>query len=68
MKQLHAAPVATVLVLAFAFVGGVLVIVSAVGHVDPKLALSFHDYLGEMAVAVAGLAVGRGLAAKKGVR
>lgn len=54
-------PVATVLVLIFAIVGGVLVILSAVGHVDHALALSFPTYLKQMVVAVAGLAVGRGL-------
>lgn len=54
-------PVATVLVVLYALVGGALVIVSAVGHVDPALALSFKSYLTQMAVACAGLAVGRGL-------
>lgn len=63
--NLDAANVATGLVLLYALVGAVLVILSAIIHVDPKLALSFHDYLAQMAIAAAGLAVGRGLAAQK---
>lgn len=58
-------PVATILVVIFAIVGGILVIISAVGHVDHALALSFKDYLEAMAIATGGLAVGRGLAARK---
>lgn len=54
-------PVATVLVVLYALIGGALVIVSAVGHVDPALALSFKTYLTQMAIATGGLAIGRGL-------
>jgi hypothetical protein len=64
VNRLEVLPVATVLVVLYAVVGGVLVILSAAGHVDPKLALSFDAYLKSMALAVAGLAVGRGVAAK----
>lgn len=63
--NLETANVATALVLIYALVGAALVILSAAGHVDPKLALSFRSYLEQMAIAVAGLAVGRGLAARK---
>lgn len=64
--NLDVANVATWLVLIFALVGAALVVVSAVvGAVDPQLRLSFEDYLQQMAVAVAGLSVGRGLAARK---
>lgn len=58
--------IATLLVLAYALVGAALVILSAVGHVDPALRLSFHDYLSQMSIAAGGLAIGRGLAATKG--
>jgi hypothetical protein len=61
LKRLEVLPVATLLVLVYALVGGVLVIVSAVAHVDPDLRLSFSDYLSRMVVATAGLAVGRGI-------
>lgn len=64
-KLLDVANVATVLVLIYAVVGAALVVLSAVAHPDPKLALSFSDYLSQMAIATGGLAVGRGLAAKK---
>ena len=65
MKLLDVANVATVLVLIYALVGGVLVLLSAVMHPDPQIALSFNAYLSQMAIATAGLAVGRGLAARK---
>lgn len=65
MKSLNTANVATILVLVYAVLGAVLVVLSAVAHVDPKLALSFDHYLAQMAIATAGLAVGRGLAARK---
>ena len=65
MSKLEVVPVATVLVILYALIGGVLVILSALGDVDPKLALSFNAYLESMAFAVAGLAVGRGIAAKR---
>ena len=65
MNKLHVLPVATILVLIYALVGAALVIISAVGHVDHALALSFRTYLEQMAIAVAGLAVGRGLVARK---
>lgn len=59
--------VATVLVLIYAIIGGVLVILSAVdASNDPALRLSFATYLSQMAVATAGLAIGRGL--KSGAR
>jgi hypothetical protein len=35
LKRLEILPVATLLVLVYALVGGILVIVSAVAHVDP---------------------------------
>lgn len=63
MKKLEVVPVVTILVLIYALAGAVLVVASAVGHVDPAMRLSFQSYLGQMSVAVAGLAVGRGLAA-----
>lgn len=65
MNKLEVAPVATILVVLYALIGGVLVILSAGGGVDPKLALSFNAYLESMALAVAGLALGRGWAARK---
>jgi hypothetical protein len=63
--KLDVANIATILVLIYAVVGAALVVLSAITHVDPKLALSFSEYLKQMAVATAGLAVGRGLAARK---
>ena len=63
MKKLEVASVATILVLIYARGGGVPVVLSAVGHVDPAMRLTFANYLSQMAIAVAGLAVGRGLAA-----
>lgn len=65
MNKLEVLPVATILVILYALVGAALVVLSAVGHVDPKLALSFKEYLTQMAIAAAGLAVGRGIAARK---
>lgn len=62
--NLETANIATILVLVYAVVGAVLVILSAVAHVDPKLALSFKAYLEQMAIAAAGLAIGRGLASR----
>jgi hypothetical protein len=60
--NLTTANVATMLVLAYALLGAVLVILSAVDVVgDPSLRLSFDEYLQHMAIAAAGLAVGRGL-------
>lgn len=55
--------IATLLVVIFALVGGALVILSAVTHVDPALRLSFQDYLQAMAIAAGGLAIGRGIKA-----
>ena len=52
------APIATVLVIIFAVVGGIVVLT------QPGT-LSFKEYLESITVAVAGLAVGRGLAARK---
>lgn len=65
MNRLEVLPVATILVVLYALIGGTLVILSAVGHVDHALTLSFRTYLEQMAIAVAGLAVGRGVAAGK---
>ena len=66
MKALDVAAVATVLVLVYAVVGAAIVILSAGGVVDdPELRLSFNSYLESMAVAAGGLAIGRGLAARK---
>lgn len=58
-------PVATSLIYIFAAVGGLLVIVSAIGGNDitSELRLSFKDYLDQMATAIAGLAIGRGILA-----
>lgn len=63
--KLDVVNVATILVLVYAAVGAILVLLSAAIHVDPKLALSFSDYLSHMSIAAGGLAVGRGLAARK---
>jgi hypothetical protein len=63
--NLDAANVATLLVLVYAGLGAVVVVLSIITSVDPKLALSFDQYLQSMAVAAGGLAVGRGLAARK---
>lgn len=65
MNRLEVAPVATILVVLYALVGAVIVVLSASGSVDKTFALTFHGYLEQMAIAVAGLAVGRGLAARK---
>lgn len=62
-SQLDSSNVATGLVVIFALVGGALVILSAVLHVDPALRLSFEDYLQAMTVGVGLLAVGRGIKA-----
>lgn len=63
--NLDTANVATLLVVLYAVVGAVLVVASAVGHVDPALQLSFRSYLEQMAIAAGGLAIGRGIAARK---
>lgn len=65
MKNLDAANVATILVLIYAVVGAVLVILSATISMDGELRLTFANYLSQMAIATGGLAIGRGLAAKK---
>lgn len=62
--MLSVANVATVLVLIYAVVGAALVLISATGSPDPSLALSFRAYLEQMAIATAGLAIGRGIAAR----
>jgi hypothetical protein len=60
--DLKVAHVATGLVLLYAVTGAILVILSAtVDGMDPALKISFKAYLDQMAVAVAGLAIGRGL-------
>ena len=62
LPDLGIANVATGLVLIYALVGAALVIVSAVNNgIDPNIRLTFEDYLSQMAIAVGGLAVGRGL-------
>lgn len=63
--NLDAANVATILVLLYALVGGALVVLSAVTHVDPQIRLGFADYLQQMAVATGALAIGRGIAARR---
>jgi hypothetical protein len=60
--NLNTSNIATALVIIIAICGAVLVIVSAVGHPDPAIRLSFKDYIQDMAVAVGLLAVGRGVA------
>lgn len=61
-EALDAANVATILVLAYAAVGAVVVILSALDVVgDPQLRISFDQYLKSMVIAAGGLAVGRGL-------
>lgn len=66
--NLDTANVATALVLFYALIGGILVILSALGDVDPKLTLSFNSYLESMAIAAAGLAIGRGIKAGRAGR
>lgn len=62
--SLDVANIATVLVLIYAVLGAVIVILSAVlNHMDPALRMSFNQYLETMAVAAAGLAIGRGIKA-----
>lgn len=56
MKTLETVPVATVLAIIFALVGGVSVVTDD---------LSFKEYLEAMAVMVGLLGVGRGLAARR---
>lgn len=65
--NLDVANVATWLVLIYAIAGAALVVISALGHVTPELQLSFGAYLEKMSIAVAGLAVGRGLKASSRV-
>jgi len=62
--NLNLTNVATILVICYAVVGAALVIISALGHVAPELQLSFRVYLEQMAVATAGLAVGRGISTR----
>lgn len=62
---MEVANIATWLVLIYAVVGAALVLLSAVTDVNRDLALSFPEYLQQMAIAVAGLSVGRGLASRK---
>jgi hypothetical protein len=59
--KLDVAHVATILVLIYALLGAALVVLSAITSVDPALRLSFNDYLAQMAIAVAGLSIGRGV-------
>jgi hypothetical protein len=58
-------PVATTLIYIYAAVGAILVVISAVGgdDVTSDLRLSFKDYIDQMAVAIGGLAIGRGILA-----
>jgi hypothetical protein len=61
--NLSTSNIATALVVIYAVVGAALVILSAITHVDPALALSFKTYLAQMAIATGGLAIGRGIKA-----
>jgi len=61
MPKLDTAAIATILVLLYALVGAILVVLTALGHVDPAARLTFNQYLESMAIAAAGLAIGRGL-------
>lgn len=63
--KLDTANVATILVLVYAIVGALVVVLSVLGHVDAEVRLTFNQYLESMAIAAGGLAVGRGLAARK---
>jgi hypothetical protein len=58
-------PVATILVIIYAIVGGALVLISALEGTDitEELRLSFKDYLEQMAIAAGALSIGRGLTA-----
>lgn len=58
-------PVATSLIYIYAAVGGILVIISAVGgdDVTKEIRLSFKDYLEQMAIAIGALSIGRGILA-----
>jgi hypothetical protein len=57
-------PVVTALVIIYAVVGGALVILSAlIDDIDQALKLTYKDYLEQMAIAAAGLGIGRGLVA-----
>ena len=63
--NLSLANVATILVLGYAIVGAALVLLSATGVVNStELQLSFRVYLEQMAIATAGLAVGRGISTR----
>lgn len=65
-RFLEAGNVATLLVLLYAVIGGVLVVLSALDATgDPALRLSFASYLSQMAIASAGLAIGRGLKSER---
>lgn len=57
-------PVVTALVIIYAVVGAALVILSAlINDIDAALKLTYKDYLEQMAIAAAGLGIGRGLVA-----
>jgi hypothetical protein len=58
-------PVATTLIYIYAVVGGLLVIISAIGGDDitEEIRLSFKDYLEQMAIAIGALSIGRGILA-----
>lgn len=63
MKNLETKPVATLLVVIVAIVGAALVILSALDAVtDPQLRIGFRDYIEALVIALAGLAIGRGVA------
>lgn len=64
--KLDTAHVATILVLVYAVVGGVLVIISALGHLDHEVRLTFEQYLKSMVIAAGGLAIGRGIGSNTG--
>lgn len=62
-------PVVTALVIVYAVVGAALVILSAlINDIDPALRLAYKDYLDQMAIAAAGLGIGRGLVANAKAR
>lgn len=62
--DLNVINVATILTVCYALVGAALVIISALGSVDPALQLTFEEYLTRMAAATAGLAIGRGISTR----
>ncbi len=65
MKRLETVPLASLLVVLIALLGSVVVLLSALGLVeDSALRLNLRQFIEALSIAVAGLAVGRGLAAR----